>query len=80
MGLGQWGSILVQSTPSRSVPEQPKILNHFTEEEEGEMPIVASTYADRFELIWSRPADNGEPIDFYTIRYCPVSNLLMLFT
>lgn len=63
------------ATPRRSAPESPKILNHYTqdEQEEGELPIIASSYADRFELIWNRPADNGEPIDFYTIRFCPVS-------
>lgn len=75
VGLGQWSAIIVQGTPRRSSPEAPKILNQFAQEdlEDGEIPIIASTYSDRFELIWNRPADNGEPIDFYTIRYCPVS-------
>jgi neural cell adhesion molecule len=76
VGLGRWSAIRVQGTPSRSVPESPRILNKFAQEEqyEGDIPIIASTYSDRFEIIWNRPADNGEPIDFYTIRYCPVSN------
>lgn len=75
VGLGQYSAIKVQATPSRSVPESPKVLNQFAQEEqeEGDLPIIASSYSDRFELIWNRPADNGEPIDFYTIRYCPVS-------
>lgn len=74
MGLGQWSAIRIQATPSRSMPEPPRILNQFVQEEEdGEPPIVESLFADRFELIWQRPPDNGEPIDFYSIKYCPVS-------
>lgn len=75
VGLGQWSAIRVQGTPPRSVPESPKVLNKYAQEdhEEGEIPIIASTYSDRFEIMWNRPADNGEPIDFYTIKYCPVS-------
>lgn len=78
VGLGVFSAMRVQPTPPRSVPEAPKVLNQFTQEveEEGELPIIASTYADRFELMWNRPADNGEPIDFYTIKYCPVSIFL----
>lgn len=74
MGLGQWSAIRVQGTPSRSVPQSPKILNQFTHQEEGEIPIATSVYADKFEMTWSRPPDNGEPIDFYSIKYCPVRN------
>lgn len=78
VGLGQWSAVRVQGTPSRSVPEAPKILNKYTQESEDEndVPIIASTYSDRFELMWNRPADNGEPIDFYTIRYCRVSEYI----
>ncbi|CRL04468.1 CLUMA_CG017550, isoform A [Clunio marinus] len=73
VGLGQWSPTVIQGTPSRSVPVAPRILNQFTQEEQadGELPIIASTYSDKFELIWNRPADNGDPIDFFTIRYCP---------
>lgn len=73
VGLGVFSAMRVQATPPRSVPESPKVLNQFTQEveEEGELPIITSTFADRFELMWNRPADNGEPIDFYTIKYCP---------
>jgi len=71
VGLGQWSAIRVQGTPSRSVPQSPKILNQFVQEE-GEIPIATSVYADKFEMTWSRPPDNGEPIDFYSIKYCPV--------
>lgn len=74
VGLGQWSAIRVQATPPRTVPEPPRILNQFVNQdlEEGEIPIISSSYSDRFELIWKHPADNGEPIDFYIIRYCPV--------
>lgn len=75
VGLGQWSAIRIQATPSRSVPEPPKILNQYAQQpEDGELPIVLSVYPDKFDLIWSRPNDNGEPIDYYTIKYCPVSN------
>ncbi|XP_070493572.1 fasciclin-2 [Chironomus tepperi] len=75
VGLGQWSAIRVQGTPSRSVPQSPKILNQFTHQEEGEIPIATSIYADKFEMTWSRPPDNGEPIDFYSIKYCPGSKI-----
>jgi neural cell adhesion molecule len=45
--------------------------------DEDDEPIVISPYADHFELRWNVPADNGEPIDFYQIRYCPVSVVLI---
>lgn len=81
VGLGQWSAIRVQGTPSRSTPETPKILNQFAQEvEEGELPIITSMFPDRFELIWSRPPDNGEPIDFYSIKYCPVRIILIFFS
>ncbi|EDW25988.1 GL14196 [Drosophila persimilis] len=36
-----------------------------------EEPVVVSPYSDHFELRWGVPADNGEPIDRYQIKYCP---------
>ena len=71
--MGQWGAYKVQSTPTRSVPEPPKILHLPVQEEDGEESIVTSPYADQFELRWNVPADNGEPIDYYQVSYCPVS-------
>jgi neural cell adhesion molecule len=44
------------------------------QEENGEESIITSPYSDQFEMRWNIPADNGEPIDYYRIHYCPVSN------
>lgn len=76
VGLGQWGAFKTQSTPRRSVPEPPRILHTTIKNEESkddQEQIVVSPYSDHFELRWSVPADNGEPIDSYQVRYCPVS-------
>ncbi|KAI9590654.1 hypothetical protein GQX74_008821 [Glossina fuscipes] len=70
VGLGSWGVNLQQSTPRRSAPEEPKPL-HSPVQNDQEEPVVVSPYSDHFELRWSVPADNGEPIDFYQVKYCP---------
>ncbi|XP_054731043.1 fasciclin-2 isoform X1 [Anastrepha obliqua] len=70
VGLGMWGVNQQQSTPRRSAPEEPKPL-HSPVQNDKEEPVVVSPYSDHFELRWSVPADNGEPIDFYQIKYCP---------
>lgn len=77
VGLGLWAASRVQTTPRRSAPETPRILHSTVQNEEtagdAEDPIVVSPYSDHFELGWSVPADNGEPINFYQVRFCPVS-------
>lgn len=76
VGLGQWGAYRTQWTPVRSVPEPPKIL-HATDknsDSNDEEEIVVSPYSDHFDLTWKISPDNGEPITFYQVRYCPVSN------
>ncbi|XP_037807700.1 fasciclin-2 isoform X2 [Lucilia sericata] len=70
VGLSIWGVNTQQSTPKRSAPEEPKPL-HAPEQNDFEEPVVVSPYSDHFELRWSVPADNGEPIDFYQVKYCP---------
>ncbi|XP_037936021.1 fasciclin-2 isoform X6 [Teleopsis dalmanni] len=70
VGLGNWGVNLQQSTPRRSAPEEPKPL-HSPVQNDKEEPVIVSPYSDHFELRWSVPADNGEPIDFYQVKYCP---------
>ncbi|XP_061402949.1 fasciclin-2 isoform X3 [Musca vetustissima] len=70
VGLGMWGVNTQQSTPKRSAPEEPKPL-HSPVQNDIEEPVVVSPYSDHFELRWSVPADNGEPIDFYQVKYCP---------
>ncbi|XP_034666358.1 fasciclin-2 isoform X5 [Drosophila subobscura] len=70
VGLGNWGVNQKQSTPRRSAPEEPKPL-HNPVQHDKEEPVVVSPYSDHFELRWGVPADNGEPIDRYQIKYCP---------
>ncbi|EDX17044.1 fasciclin 2 [Drosophila simulans] len=70
VGLGNWGVNQQQSTPRRSAPEEPKPL-HNPVQHDKEEPVVVSPYSDHFELRWGVPADNGEPIDRYQIKYCP---------
>ncbi|KAH8420233.1 hypothetical protein KR009_007698 [Drosophila setifemur] len=70
VGLGNWGVNQQQSTPRRSAPEEPKPL-HSPAQHDNEEPVVVSPYSDHFELRWGVPADNGEPIDKYQIKYCP---------
>ncbi|XP_062138031.1 fasciclin-2 isoform X3 [Drosophila sulfurigaster albostrigata] len=70
VGLGNWGVNQQQSTPRRSAPEEPKPL-HSPVQNDKEEPVVVSPYSDHFELRWGVPADNGEPIDHYQIKYCP---------
>lgn len=74
VGLGPWGAYVTQSTPRRSVPEPPKILHSTIQnwDNKNEDPLVVSPYSDHFELSWGVPPDNGEPINFYEIKYCPV--------
>lgn len=74
VGLGPWSANLLQSTSRRSEPEEPRILHTPIQEgTEDTDPIVTSPYADHFELRWNVPADNGEPLNHYSINYCPVS-------
>lgn len=78
VGVGPWSANRLQATPRRSVPAIPELRHapiNDPDAEDGSEPMVLSPYADHFELRWSVPADNGERIDFYEIRYCPVSRL-----
>ncbi|XP_046600374.1 fasciclin-2 isoform X2 [Neodiprion lecontei] len=61
VGDSNWGNGLDATTPRRSAPRKPEILN-------------TTTVNDRqFHLRWIIPMDNGEPIDYYEIRYCPIA-------
>lgn len=65
VGLGNWGPSISEVTPVRTVPNQPKILTSTTEYD-------VSLYGNQYEMSWLVPADNGEPIDMYQIKYCQV--------
>ncbi|XP_058821614.1 fasciclin-2 isoform X2 [Topomyia yanbarensis] len=81
VGLGQWAAYVVHSTPKRSEPETPKTLHTPIQEEDDEDDaIVASPYADHFELRWNVPVDNGEPISYYRVKYCPGSKINGVWT
>lgn len=66
VGFSNWAANLVVVMPRRAAPEEPRILNPIIEN-----GYVVSPYSDRMEVRWKIPADNGEPIDKYQIRYCP---------
>lgn len=70
VGLGPFDASQHLQMPKRSYPEEPKILNQPLQE-----GYVASPYAERFELRWKIPADNGEPIELYQIKYCRVQKV-----
>lgn len=65
VGLGNWGALHREMTPGRTVPNEPKIV---MSREEYDM----SRYSNQYELTWLAPADNGEPIDMYQIKYCQI--------
>lgn len=71
VGMGPWINGPTFTMPRRSVPAEPTILvpgvANWTEKLE-----LSSLYSDHFELRWNVPADNGEPIEYYQIRYCQV--------
>ncbi|XP_034230309.1 fasciclin-2 isoform X2 [Thrips palmi] len=67
VGFSNWAANVIITMPRRAAPEEPRILNPIIEE-----GYVVSPYSDRMEVRWKIPADNGEAIDKYQIRYCPV--------
>ncbi|KAJ4436724.1 hypothetical protein ANN_16856 [Periplaneta americana] len=70
VGFGVWAAPEHHTMPKRSSPEEPRILSNSREDGVGTTP-----YSDHFELTWKIPADNGEPIDQYSIKYCPVKRI-----
>lgn len=69
VGLGNWGSYHREITPSRTVPIEPKISKTPGAEYE------KSPFSNQYELSWTAPADNGEPIDKYVIKYCQINRI-----
>ncbi|CAH1184709.1 unnamed protein product [Phyllotreta striolata] len=75
VGMGPFINAESVTMPRRSVPTQPKILiesnrNKIDNTANREDTAAASPYADHFELRWSVPNDNGDPILYYLIDYC----------
>ncbi|RZC33481.1 fasciclin-2, partial [Asbolus verrucosus] len=75
VGFGPWKNAPILTMPRRSEPAEPKIFvpTHSLQGENSsnrQDVIAVSPYADHFELRWSVPNDNGDPIDSYQIRYC----------
>ncbi|XP_053981224.1 fasciclin-2 isoform X2 [Hylaeus volcanicus] len=66
VGLGNWGAQLREMTPGKTFPNEPKIIRSSTGEYE------LSKFNDQYQLSWLVPADNGEPIDMYEIKYCQI--------
>jgi len=68
VGLGDWALEKKETTPRKSTPDAPIIMN----EVHG---VAITAYPDRFELIWRIPPDNGEKIQSYELTYNPVRNV-----
>ncbi|KAJ8915925.1 hypothetical protein NQ315_015540 [Exocentrus adspersus] len=75
VGMGSFTNAVSIDMPKRSEPAEPRILvqSHNNKDENAsnrENVVTVSPYADHFELRWSVPNDNGDPIMHYLIRYC----------
>ncbi|XP_043591462.1 fasciclin-2 isoform X1 [Bombus pyrosoma] len=68
VGLGNWGAYHREITPGRTFPNEPKIMMP-----SGEYDV--SRFNNQYELTWLAPADNGEPIDMYQIKYCQIKRV-----
>ncbi|KAG7188302.1 hypothetical protein KM043_007962 [Ampulex compressa] len=69
VGLGNFGTFYSETTPGRTVPNEPKIIMKLINEYD------VSPYSNEYELTWLPPPDNGEPIDLYQIKYCQVKRV-----
>ncbi|XP_043504363.1 fasciclin-2 [Polistes fuscatus] len=71
VGQGNWGGFYRETTPVRTAPNAPKIITNKLEPNGYDV----STFSNQYELFWTVPADNGEPIDKYIVRYCQVKRV-----
>lgn len=67
VGYGEWSREETHTMPKRAAPEEPYIIA------KTENKVVSTPYPDRYELLWSAPPNNGEPIDYFEVAYYPVS-------
>lgn len=73
VGYSDWSLNVQRTMPKRSNPEEPVILRgRLTDPTE----VAVSPYPDRLQLSWNAPADNGEPIDHYELKFCRVRILV----
>ncbi|KPI92489.1 Fasciclin-2 [Papilio xuthus] len=63
VGAGQWSETLEFITLETLVPDRPEWATEF------EMLLATS---DSQRLSWKVPESNGDPIDYYAIRYCSI--------
>ncbi|XP_076050784.1 fasciclin-2-like isoform X3 [Oratosquilla oratoria] len=66
VGDGQWSGEKVEEMPHRTVPEEPLLFNM------GE-GVTEIPYTNSYNLQWSVPLNNGEPINYFQIIYYPVA-------
>ncbi|XP_043677311.1 fasciclin-2 isoform X6 [Vespula pensylvanica] len=66
VGQGNWGTFYRETTPGRTFPKEPTIITKVSSEYD------VSMFSNQYELLWTVPPDNGEPIDMYQIRYCQI--------
>nr|XP_050859794.1 fasciclin-2 isoform X6 [Vespula vulgaris] len=66
VGQGNWGTFYRETTPGRTFPKEPTIITKVSNEYD------VSMFSNQYELLWTVPLDNGEPIDMYQIRYCQI--------
>ena len=67
VGFSEWSREETHMMPKRAAPEEPYIIA------KTENRVVSTPYSDRYELLWSAPPNNGEPIDYFEVAYYPVS-------
>ena len=72
VGLGDWTEEIAKTMPEERAPDPPRLLNDHTDF----MRPVQSPYADRFDVRWAAPNDNGRPIDRYVIKFYPAIRAL----
>ncbi|KAJ8984502.1 hypothetical protein NQ317_014592, partial [Molorchus minor] len=73
VGMGPFTNAESITMPRRSQPAEPTILYHNPNTDNTSNRdefVIPSPYADHYEVRWSVPNDNGDPIQNYFIRYC----------
>lgn len=70
VGFSEWSREETHTMPKRAAPEEPYIIA------KTENKVVSTPYQDRYELLWSAPPNNGEPIDYFEVAYYPVRHHL----